>query len=187
MKIRSFIFTLLLGMAGSVQLHAQASPDAALDALYKAGAEANTAAYTSLLTEDVVLLGFDGDNRYEGQSARDFVLTYFANGNTWTYISSQRDTRLSPDGSVAWFDELLQHEQLGRGRATGVLVRHNESWKIAQYNLTAPLPYSTLPASGAEGASPAAIPGSTNSPATGVEQEPRCKMIRHKTNTRASC
>jgi|GEM_PF-866863 len=193
MKISSLICGLLLGLASSAQVLAQASPETTLDALHKAGADANKTAFTALLAQDVVFLGMDGANRLEGPAVRDFVSENFASGNGWTYRSSQRETRLSADGTVAWFDESLEHDQLGRGRGTGVLVRNSEGWKVAQYNLTVPLLNGTAPTSGALGTPVITAPGAANTPspadpqATGAQEKPRCRMISHKTNTRAEC
>ena len=47
---------------------------------------------------------------------------------------------LSPDGSMAWFDEKLEHETYGRVRGTGVLRRTDEVWKLVHYSLSFPIP-----------------------------------------------
>lgn len=193
MKIRSLICALWLGLASSAQVLAQASPDTTLDALHQAGAEANQAAFSALLATDVVFLGIDGTNRLEGQSVRDFVSKSFTSGNAWTYRSSQRETRLSADGTVAWFDESLETDQLGRGRGTGVLIHDSDGWKVAQYSLTLPLANGAMPTAGAVGtqviASPgaASTSGATGTPATDAQEKPRCQMTSFKTNSRASC
>lgn len=193
MKIRSLICGVLLGLAASAQVFAQTSPEAVLDALHQAGAEANQTAFTALLATDVVFLGMDGTNRLEGQSVRDFVSKSFTAGNAWTYRSSQRETRVSADGTVAWFDESLENDQLGRGRGTGVLIRDSDGWKVAQYSLTLPLANGALPTAGAVStqviASPgaASTSGATGTPATDAQEKPRCQMTSFKTNTRASC
>jgi SnoaL-like domain len=168
MKIHFLVCGLLLALAANVQ--AQDSPDATLDALHKAGAEGNQTAFTALLAEDVIFLGMDGADRLEGPAVRTFISERFARGNAWAYGSSQREIRLAGDGSVAWFDEALENDQLGRGRGTGVLIQEGESWKVAQYNLTLALP------NGAMGAQ-----------ATGTQEKKRCMMGSHKTNTRADC
>jgi hypothetical protein len=193
MKFALLIGALLSGLAVTMLALAQASPDAALDALHKAGADANSAAFESLLAQDVVFLGVDGDARLEGQSARDFLSEHLMQGNAWAYRSIERETRLSPDGSVAWFDETLQHDQLGRGRGTGVLIRGSEGWKVAQYSLIVPLPGGAVSISGASGTQAVTAPGAANSPdatvvqPTGTQEKKRCMMTSHKTNTRAEC
>jgi hypothetical protein len=181
MKFVSMVGALLFGLSVTLMAHADATPDATLDALHKAGAEANAVAFEALLAEDVVFLGVGGAGRLEGQAARAYFSEYLAQGSVWAYSSSLRETRVSADGSVAWFDETLEHGQLGLGRATGVLVRSAEGWKVAQYNLT-------VPVSGG-----AAAPGAVNSSGaagvqpTAVPEKKRCMMTSHKTNTRAKC
>lgn len=188
MKITATIGALLLGLAIAAQTHADASPTATLDAFYKAGAGANQSAFIAQLTEDAVLLGVDGGTRLQGQALRDYVSKSFGsesvtatNGNTWGYHSSDRQIRLSADGAVAWFDESLQHEQLGAGRASGVLVANGGNWKIAQYNRTLPLPgVAVASPAGAGGAAAGAVPAA-------APQKPKCNQLRHKTNTKGSC
>jgi hypothetical protein len=193
MKFASLIGALLSGLAITMLALAQASPDAALDALHKAGADADPAVFEALLAQDVVFLGVAGAARLEGQSAREFFSEHLMQGNAWAYRSSERETRLSPDGSVAWFDETLQHDQLGRGRGTGVLVRSSEGWKLAQYNLIVPLPGGAGSTSGTSGTPVVTAPGVANGPGqtgvqpTGTQEKKRCMMTSHKTNTRAEC
>ena len=135
----------------------------------------------------------DGAARLEGQSAREFFDEHLMQGNAWAYRSSARETRLSPDGSMAWFDETLEHDQLGRGRGTGVLIRSREGWKLAQYNLIIPLPGGAGSTSGVSGTQAITAPGAANGPGqtgvqpTGAQEKKRCMMTSHKTNTRADC
>jgi hypothetical protein len=181
MKTNATIGALLLSLIITAPAHAETSPAATLDAFYKAGAGANQSAFVAQLTEDAVFLGVDGGTRLQGQSLRDYVSDSVANGNTWAYHSSDREIRLSADGSVAWFDESLQHEQLGTGRASGVLIADNGNWKIAQYNLTVPLP-------GVVSVSPAGTSGAAaNTAVPAAPQKPECKQLRHKTNKKSSC
>ena len=41
---------------------------------------------------------------------------------------------------VAWFDEALETPNLGPCRGSGVLIATQAGWKIAQYNLSIPVP-----------------------------------------------
>lgn len=184
MKITAMIGALLLGLAIAAQAHADTSPAATLDAFYAASAGADQSAFIAQLTEDAVLLGVDGGARLQGQSLRDYVSKSLgsesaSNGNTWDYYSSDRQIRLSADGTVAWFDESLQHAQLGAGRASGVLVANGGNWKIAQYNRTVPLP-------GVVVASPAGAAAAAVVPAPAPKKS-GCMQLRHKTNTKGDC
>lgn len=51
-----------------------------------------------------------------------------------------RHVILSPAGDVAWFDEKLDSASYGDCRGTGVVGRDGDTWKIAHYNLTIPIP-----------------------------------------------
>jgi ketosteroid isomerase-like protein len=113
-----------------------------LDQFHAAAPKADQAAYFGLMTEEVVFLGTDGTERWQGQAFRDFVESHFSRGNGWTYRLADRQIEISPRGNTAWFDELLDNDQLGRCRGSGVLVRSDAGWKIAQYNLSMPVPNS---------------------------------------------
>jgi hypothetical protein len=186
MKSIATTFALLLGLVLATQARAETSPAATLDAFYKAGAGADQSAFIAQLAADAVLLGVDGDARLQGQSLRDYVSESFGspgltNGNAWALDSSDREIRLSADGSVAWFDESLQHDQLGSGRASGVLVANGGNWKIAQYNRT-------LSTTGIEVSSPAGLSAAAaGTAAPAAPQKPECKQLRHKTNKKSSC
>jgi hypothetical protein len=171
---------LLPGLLFTVQALAEASPEAALDTLHRAGAEANQADFIAVLAPSVVFLGVGDGTRLQGQALRDFVSESFASGNTWDYRTNERDVRLSADGSVAWFDESLEHDQLGRGRGSGVLTQNGGAWKVVQYDLTVPLPGAVVVS---EAETPAAVaPAVSKKP-----QKPQCRKVRHKTNKQASC
>lgn len=44
------------------------------------------------------------------------------------------------DGATAWFDELLANDAYGTCRGSGVLLLTESGWRIAQYNLSIPIP-----------------------------------------------
>ena len=108
-------------------LSSRAEPDVAvaetLDAFHAAAAVADLDAYLSLTTEEVVFLGTDGSERWQGQAFRDFVQSNFEVGRGWVYTPVSRNVILAPDGNTAWFDEALRHKSLGRCRGSGVMVK----------------------------------------------------------------
>ena len=116
------------------------SAAAALDGFHRAAANADTAAYFAAMTEDVVFLGTDGSERWQGSEFRDFAAANFNAGRGWTYVPIQRDITVSASGDIAWFDELLKNDTLGTCRGSGVLVKSAGGWRIAQYNLSVPIP-----------------------------------------------
>jgi ketosteroid isomerase-like protein len=111
-----------------------------LDAFHAAAARADEAAYFALLAPNAVFLGTDATERWDKAAFRAFAHPYFAAGKGWTYTPRDRHVGFSPDGRVAWFDELLDNASYGECRGTGVLQRVGDGWKIVQYNLSVPMP-----------------------------------------------
>ena len=141
------IFVFGLGILCALQLNADTSREVAsgevaatLDAFHRAAAEADFDRYTGLMTAEMVFLGTDGTERWQGKEFRDFARPHFVEGKGWTYIPSDRHIAVSEDGSMAWFDEALENSGLGRCRGSGVVLRENGEWKVAQYNLSIPVP-----------------------------------------------
>ncbi|WP_187276626.1 nuclear transport factor 2 family protein [Parahaliea maris] len=174
--------------------------DAVLDRFHNAAAESDFVSYREQMTDDIVFLGTDATERWQGDTFFDFARPYFEQGRGWTYIPRERRIDIAPSGDVAWFDELLDNQKLGLCRSSGLLLRTTDGWKIAQYNLSMPVPNAMAErvAREIQGEPPAAAPV-TPAPVEAatadeemepepVEDEPqkRCRK-RHKTNTRADC
>ena len=206
MRIFLPILSVYLGLACSALTWAEddvARAGAALDAFHQAASDADLDAYLGLMTEDVVFLGTDGTERWQGAEFTDFVRPYFEAGRGWTYQPTER--HLVPAASGEWigFDELLQNEKLGQCRGSGILVKQQGRWKVAQYNLSVPVPNDIVVdvaqrIRGQANVAPVAEQASTAEPegvseqqsASGSEQptepEKRCPK-RHKTNRAAEC
>jgi len=127
--------------SGSVDSPADEQAVAAvIDDWHAAAAAADEERYFAHMTEDAVFLGTDPAERWTAAQFRAYAHPYFAKGKAWSFWSIRRAVTLSKDGSVAWFDEELATPNLGPARGSGVLVRDGTSWKIAQYNLSVPIP-----------------------------------------------
>lgn len=124
----------------------QRSVDETLDTFHQAAANADLDTYLGLMTPDMVFLGTDGEERWQGEQFSAFVSANFSKGRGWTYNTTERHSVISPSGHVAWFDELLAHDKYGRCRGSGVLLKSASGWRIAQYNLSVPIPNDMLPA-----------------------------------------
>ena len=118
----------------------RAEIDEVLDAFHASAAGADEEGYFATLAPDVVFLGTAPGERWAGSAWREFVHSYFSRGKGWAYVPSARSVDVSDDGSVAWFDETVDNAHYGSCRGTGVLRRHEDGWKIEQYNLTIPVP-----------------------------------------------
>jgi metallo-beta-lactamase class B len=119
---------------------ASAEVERTLNGFHEAAARADGEAYFALMTRDAVYIGTDATERWSLAEFRAFAEPYFEKGRGWTYVPTKREIVIGPDGSTAWFHELLENASYGTTRGTGVLVRDGDEWKIAQYHLTIPVP-----------------------------------------------
>ena len=118
---------------------------AVIDDWHAAAAAADEVRYFGHMTEKAVFLGTDPTERWTKARFRAYAHPYFARGKAWSFRSVHRNITLSADGSVAWFDEDLATPNLGPARGTGVLVREGGTWRIAQYDLSVPIPNGVFP------------------------------------------
>lgn len=110
-----------------------------LDDWHDAAAKADEERYFAHFTAGGVFLGTDATERWTVPQFRAYAHPHFAKGKAWTMRSTRREITFRDD--VAWFDEDLVSEGLGAVRGSGVLVRDaSGTWKIAQYNLSFPIP-----------------------------------------------
>lgn len=117
-----------------------------LDAWHDAAARADEDGYFAHFAEGAVFLGTDATERWTVPQFRAYAHPHFAKGKAWTMRATRREITFR--GDVAWFDEDLDSAGLGAVRGSGVLVRdpRSGSWKIAQYNLSVPIPNDKFPA-----------------------------------------
>jgi ketosteroid isomerase-like protein len=118
---------------------------AVLDDWHKAAAAADEARYFGHFTADAVFMGTDATERWTRDEFRVWAKPFFSRGKAWSFRAVSRNISLSKDGSVAWFDEALDTPNMGPCRGSGVLVKEGSAWKIAQYNLSVPIPNALLP------------------------------------------
>ena len=113
---------------------------AVLDDWHAAAAAAQEERYFGHFAAGAVFLGTDATERWTVEEFRRYAHPYFAKGKAWSFKAVERHVAFSADGAVAWFDEKLDTPNLGPSRGSGVLVREKGAWKVAQYNLTVPIP-----------------------------------------------
>lgn len=116
-----------------------------LDSLHTLAAEADEMRYLSLFAPDAVFMGTDDWERWPLPKFREYVAGRFAGGTGWTYTPRDRHLAFAPDGTIAWFDEIVESEQWGRFRGTGVVRRIRDQWYIAHYSLTLLVPNESFP------------------------------------------
>jgi hypothetical protein len=118
----------------------EAQVSAVLDDWHAAAAVADEARYFGHFAEKAVFLGTDATERWTVEEFRRYAHPYFAKGKAWSFKAVERHVAISPDGSVAWFDEKLDTPNLGPSRGSGILVKVGGDWKIAHYDLSIPIP-----------------------------------------------
>lgn len=116
------------------------TPEAVLDDWHLAAARADAELYFSLMAPGAVFLGTDATERWTKDEFRTWAEPYFKKGKAWTFKAVKRHVSYSTDGNTAWFDEELDTPNLGPARGSGVLVKISKTWRIAQYNLSVPIP-----------------------------------------------
>jgi hypothetical protein len=110
-----------------------------LDDWHDAAAKADEERYFAHFAHGGVFLGTDGNERWTVPQFRAYAHPHFAKGKAWSFRSTRREITFI--GDAAWFDEDLDTPNLGPARGSGVLVRDERgTWKIAQYNLSVPIP-----------------------------------------------
>jgi hypothetical protein len=140
------LLALVAGCGGATTMSAVDAEQAAdevnrlLDAWHQAASEADLVGYVGPLSDDAAFLGTDASERWTTEQFADFVAPYFAKGQGWTYTPRDRHVMFSRDGSIAWFDELLDNEKYGELRGTGVLHHTEQGWELVHYSMSFPVP-----------------------------------------------
>jgi hypothetical protein len=111
-----------------------------LDGLHRDAAAADEARYFERFAPEAVFLGTDPAERWTLAEFQAYAHPHFAAGRGWSYAVLERHLELAPALDTAWFDERLSNASYGECRGTGVLRRIDGRWRIAQYNLTLPVP-----------------------------------------------
>lgn len=117
-----------------------ASINHVIDDWHHAASIADENAYFGHAAPEFIFLGTDATERWDLASFRTFAHPYFAKGKAWTFAPRDRHVVIAGDGNTAWFDELLDSASYGECRGSGVVRLIDGEWKIAQYNLSIPIP-----------------------------------------------
>ena len=113
---------------------------AVLDDWHAAAAAADEPRYFSHFAPTGVFIGTDATERWTAAEFRIWAKPHFDKKKAWSFQPHHRKIDVSADGKTAWFDELLDTPNMGACRGSGVLVLLDGAWKIAQYNLSIPIP-----------------------------------------------
>ena len=121
----AFFFSVQTGSAAAQQRVAgfdatagREAVEGVLESLHRNASNADGEAYFALFASGSWFLGTDATERWTIEEFRAYAEPYFAQGRGWTYTLSEgrRQIEFSLDGTVAWFDEVLDNESLGECR-----------------------------------------------------------------------
>ena len=118
----------------------QAQVAAVLTSFHHKAATADFAGYFDLFDEQGVFLGTDATERWTVAEFKEFARPHFQKKSAWVFVPQKQNITVSRGGRFAWFDEDLQSQSFGQCRGSGVVIRTARGWKVAQYNLTVPIP-----------------------------------------------
>lgn len=113
-----------------------ASAGEVLDKLHASAAQADWNTYFNLYTTDGIFLGTDVTERWTIEQFKK----YASDSKGWVYTKRERHMSLTPAKNAIWFDEILDSKNYGTSQGSGLLVRTEGGWRIAQYHLTFPMP-----------------------------------------------
>ena len=138
---RLFVLCLLAlaASAASAQTPAQ-QVGAVLDDWHQAASVADESRYFGHFAPNGVFMGTDATERWTVSEFRQWAKPQFQRKSAWSFQPRDRHIDFSADGKTAWLDEMLDTPNLGVCRGSGVLVKLGGKWKIAQYNLSVPIP-----------------------------------------------
>jgi SnoaL-like domain len=146
MKLRIDVFKIVAlcvlafaAAAASAQTPAQ-QVAAVLDDWHQAASVADEARYFGHFAPNGVFMGTDATERWTVSEFRAWAKPQFQRKSAWSFKPRDRHVEFSADRKTAWFDEMLDTPNLGLCRGSGVLVLLGGKWKIAQYNLSVPIP-----------------------------------------------
>ena len=83
-----------------------------LDALHTNASNADFDSYFGLYDDNAVFIGTDASEVWSLTTFMAYAKPHFDKGSGWTYTPRDRHIYFSPDKKVAWFDELLDNENL---------------------------------------------------------------------------
>ena len=141
--VRKYFISLLMLVSFYSVSHTNSDEKAintVLNSFHQAAAQAKIEPYFNLMSNDAIFLGTDASERWTKSEFREYAEPSFAKGVGWLYVPTQRNISLINNAQQAFFDELLDSNSYGVCRGTGVLIKTAQGWKIAQYNLSVPLP-----------------------------------------------
>ncbi|MBI1315771.1 DUF4440 domain-containing protein [bacterium] len=113
-----------------------------LDRWHALAAEGDSA-YFDHFAPNAVFIGTDVSERWGLAEFRVWSRPFFQRGEAWSFAPRERRVVFSDRGNIAWFDEVLD-TWMGPCRATGVVLKQGDAWRIAHYQLSVTVPNDSI-------------------------------------------
>jgi ketosteroid isomerase-like protein len=110
-----------------------------IDNWHRAAANADANIFFESIAEDGIYIGTDASELWTKTEFIAFAKPYFDKGKAWDFKPRERDLHVTIVGDYAWFSELLD-TWMGVCRGSGILIKTDNGWKIAQYHLAVTVP-----------------------------------------------
>lgn len=110
-----------------------------LDKWHRAAATGDFDFYFGNMTDDAHWLGTDAKENWSKAEFAAFSKPHFDKGTAWNFTAVERNAYVHPNGTFAWFDEVLDTWMKGC-RGSGVLEKADGQWKVHHYVLSMTIP-----------------------------------------------
>ena len=135
-----FLFLSLFGMArAETNAELTRQVNAFVDEWHEDAANARMA-YFDKMAQDGVYIGTDRTELWKRDEFKAWAKKYFDRKSAWSFKATRRNVYASADGSIIWFDELLDTPNMGPCMASGVLRKTKKGFEILHYQLSMAVP-----------------------------------------------
>ncbi len=118
--------------------------EAVLIRYQQAAVNADAEAFFGCLHPDGIFFGTDEIERFTFDQLKSTVGPYFERGIGWKRVVKKRHIYVGPNAVVGWFEEVSVRESIPM-RATGVVRKTDDGWKIIQQNTSFTIPNEIYP------------------------------------------
>ena len=135
-----FLFLNLLGAAhAATDATLTRQVNAFVDEWHDDAANARMA-YFDKMAKDGVYIGTDRTELWKRDEFKAWAKKYFDRKSAWSFKATRRNVYASADGSIIWFDELLDTPNMGPCMASGVIRKTAKGFEILHYQLSMAVP-----------------------------------------------
>ena len=136
----AFLFLGLLGLArAETDALLTKQVNAFVDEWHEDAAHARIA-YFDKIAADGVYIGTDRTELWKRDAFKAWAKKYFERKSAWSFKATRRNVYASGDGSLIWFDELLDTPNMGPCMASGVIRKTAKGFEIVHYQLSMAVP-----------------------------------------------